>query len=191
MSKSPPEITHVATLHDGWTKLLDLTIRLPDGGTMHREVEHHGDGAAVLPYDLGRRVVLLVGQFRAPVLQAGGPPVVWEAIAGLLDGDDPETCVIREAHEEAGLRLRTVERIGTVFTSPGISTERMHLFVAPYGSEDRVSAGGGLAEEHEDIEVRELPVDRFWRMVEEGEIQDAKTLILAQALRLRRPELVA
>lgn len=191
MSKKQPTITEVATLHDGWTKLLRLTIRLPDGQTMHREMEHHGDGATVLPYDPDRRTVILVGQLRAPVLHSGGPPRMFEAVAGLLDEDDPETCVIREADEEAGLRLKGVERVGTVWSSPGISTERMHLFLAAYEASDRVSAGGGLAEEHEEIEVVEIPLERLWRMLDGGEILDLKTLALVQALRLRHPDLAS
>ncbi len=163
-----PDTTEVATLYEGWVKLLKLTVRLPSGETMAREVEDHGAAVAVLPFDPQRRMALLVRQFRAPVFHVGGPPVLLEVVAGLLDEDDPEDCARREAHEEVGLRLGGVERVATVWSSPGISTERMHLFIAPYGPSDRIAEGGGLAEEHEDIEVLEIPLRELLAMTEGG-----------------------
>jgi nudix-type nucleoside diphosphatase (YffH/AdpP family) len=112
-----------------------------------------------------------------------------EAVAGLLDEDEPEACAKREAMEEAGLRLRDLERVVTAWSTPGITTERLHLFLAPYTSADRVEEGGGLAEEHEDIEVLEIGLDELMGMIEQGAIADMKTLVLIQALQLRHPEL--
>lgn len=185
------EIVKVTTLHEGFVKLLKLAIRRPAGDVMEREVEDHGAATAVLPFDPVRRTALLVRQFRAPVFHVGGPGAVLEAIAGILDEDDPEACARREAHEEVGVRLGEVEHVATVWASPGISTERMHLFLAPYGASDRVAEGGGLADEHEDIEVVEMSLGELWARTESGEILDLKTLALAQALRLRYPELFA
>jgi len=183
------QIAAVRTLHEGWAKYLKLTIRRPQGDTMEREVEDHGAATAVLAFDPEGRTALLVRQFRAAVFHAGGPPTVLETIAGLLDEDDPEACVRREAHEEVGLDLRVVERVATVWSMPGISTERMHLFLGRYRPSDRVGEGGGLADEHEDIEVVEIPLADLWALAEKGEIQDIKTLVLVQALKLRHPEL--
>ena len=76
-----------------------------------------------------------------------------------------------------------------MWTSPGISAEQMDLYLAPYSAADRVNAGGGIASEHEAIEVAELGLDVVWAMVERGELDDMKTLALMQALRLRHPEL--
>ena len=112
-----------------------------------------------------------------------------EAPAGMLDEDDPEACARREALEEVGLELRQLEPLGMAWSCPGVSTERMYLFLAPYSSSDRVAAGGGLAEENEDIEVVEMELAALWELAERGGIQDLKTLVLVQALKLRRPEL--
>jgi len=183
------KVEQVDTLYEGWCKLLKLMVRMPDGRTMAREVLNSADAAAVLPYDPEARKVILVRQFRAPVMYVEGQPSLLEAVAGLLDGDEPETCAKREAMEEAGLRLQSLERVVTAWSTPGITTERLHLFLAPYTSADRVEEGGGLAEEHEDIEVLEIGLDELMGMLEQGAIADMKTLVLIQALQLRHPEL--
>src|SRR5690606_32645615 len=102
---------------------------------------------------------------------------------------EPEECARREAMEEAGLRLRILEPVGTAWSAPGITTERLTLFLAPYAPADRVGEGGGLAEEHEEIEVLELDIARLAEMMEGHAIRDMKTLILVQALRIRHPNL--
>jgi nudix-type nucleoside diphosphatase (YffH/AdpP family) len=189
MSDTDPTIAQETLLHEGWSRLLRLGIRLPGGEMVQREVLERGPAAAVLPFDPDRRTVILVRQFRAPVLHAGGPARLLEAIAGVLDGDGPEECARREAHEEAGLRLSALEKVAAAYPAPGSSTELIHLFLAAYGPADRIGAGGGLAEEHEDIEVVEMPAADLWRLLQEGGIGDLKTLALVQALGLRRPEL--
>lgn len=179
----------VETLYEGWGRLLKVTASLPDGSTVSREVEDHGDAAAVLAYDPDRRVATLVRQLRAPILLAEGEPETLEVIAGRLEGDEPEVCARREADEEAGLRISTLQPVVVVHTMPGISTECVHLFLATYGEADRVGAGGGLAAEAENITVVEMPLDALAAMADRGELRDAKTLVLLQTLRLRRPEL--
>lgn len=181
------------TVHSGWTKLILVTLRDAGGHEFSREVEHHGHAAAVLPYDPVRKTVMLVRVVRAPVLLEGDESeedgALWEAPAGMMDEDDPAETVRREALEEAGLRLSELEPVVTAWSSPGVCTEKIALFLAPYGEADRISEGGGLVGENEGLTVEEVPLARFWAMMERGEITDLKTFALAQALRLRRPEL--
>lgn len=182
-------IKEIATLYEGWRKLLKFTVQMPDGRTMVREVLNSQDAAAVLPYDPERRKVILVRQFRVPVMHVEGHADLLEAVAGMLDGGGPEECARREAMEEAGLRLDRLEPVGRAWSAPGITTERLHLFLARYSAADRVGEGGGIAEEHEEIEVLEIGVDELAGMLERNAIVDMKTLILVQALRIRHPEL--
>lgn len=180
-------IKQIGTAYQGWRKILKMTVRMPDGRTMIREVLDSGEAAAVLPYDLARRKVILVRQFRAPVMHIEGHPDFLEAVAGLLDGDEPEACARREAMEEAGLRVERLEPLGHFWSAPGITTERLHLFLAPYTEADRIGEGGGLADEHEEIEVMEFGFEDLAGLLARNAIADMKTMILVQALRLRHP----
>jgi nudix-type nucleoside diphosphatase (YffH/AdpP family) len=183
------KILRVETIHDGWSKFLMLTVRLADGVELRREVEDHGSAVTVLPYDPERRVALLVRQLRVPVLHAGGPDTVLEAPAGRIESADPAECARREAVEEVGVALTTLDRVGTVWSMPGVATEQMTLYLAPFSARDRVGAGGGLSSEHENIEVVEMPLSELWSLYVEGQLEDLKTLALVQALRLREPQL--
>jgi nudix-type nucleoside diphosphatase (YffH/AdpP family) len=190
MSGKRPRVAAERALHDGWTQIIGLDIALDGRGTARREVEHHGDAAAVLPYDAERRLACLVELMRAPLLWRHGLDLHLEAPAGLVeDGEEAEATIRREAEEEVGLRLARVEPVARVHSSPGLSTEAVHLFLAPYGEADRVGEGGGLASEQEDVRVVEMPLAELWGRVESGALTDMKTLALVQALRLRRPDL--
>ncbi len=173
----------------GWLTLSIVAFRLDDGRIMRREIVEHGRAVCVLPYDAMRRTALLVRQFRAPVFLAAREPVLLEAIAGMIDNGDAAITARREALEEAGLRLGELEPVATAWPSPGMLTERVALFLAPYSAGDRVGAGGGLAEEHEEIEIVELALDELAGLADRGELADMKTLALVQTLRVRRPEL--
>ena len=183
------EIDRIETLHEGWGRMYRATLRLADGEIVTREIEDHGSAVAVLPYDPERRTTVLVSQMRAPMLYAEGAATSLEAPAGTLDVEDPEDCARREALEEAGLRLSVLEPAGRFWSMPGVSTERIHLFLAPYSAQDRVADGGGLDEEQEYIEVHELGLAELARMADEGRLVDMKTFALLQTLRLRHPEL--
>ena len=177
-------------VYEGWLKLHVATLSGDDGVAFTREIEDHGPAVAVLPYDPDRRVALLVTLPRAPVLFRGGASDLLEAPAGLLDGDeDPADGARREAHEEVGVALGALEPAGSAWSMCGVSTERIHLFLAPYRLADRTGDGGGLAEEHENITVVETALGRLAALADAGELTDMKLLVLIQTLRLRRPEL--
>ncbi len=188
----PVAIERVETVYRGWLRLLLAHMRGPGGATFERLIEDHGPGVAVLPYDPGRRVALVVRLPRAPVLHCGEQALLVEAPAGLIDaGERAEEAAVREAHEEAGVRLRALEPLGTIWSMPGISTERMTLFLAPYGEADRSGTGGGLAAEHENITAEEVPLAELARLADAHALTDMRTFAMVQTLRLRRPDLFA
>ncbi|HSV03656.1 MAG TPA: NUDIX hydrolase [Phenylobacterium sp.] len=185
----PVEIRRVETVYRGYVTLMVATLAMEDGSTFTREIEDHGRAVAVLPYDPLRRCALMVRLPRAPAAWADGPPELTEAPAGMVEDETAEATARREALEEAGVRLGALEPVASPFASPGVSTERIQLFLAPYAAADRVAPGGGHAHEHEHITVVEAGLDELWRRVEADDILDMKTLVLLLALRLRRPEL--
>jgi nudix-type nucleoside diphosphatase (YffH/AdpP family) len=145
-----------------------------------RETYDRGNTAALLPYNLAQRSVVLVRQFRYPAYVNGYDDLLIEALAGMLDDESPEIRIRAEAEEEIGYRLGEIKKIFEAFTSPGAVTEKLHFFVAEYQPAMRVGSGGGIAAEGEDIEVLELPVDEALAMIGDGRIADAKTILLLQ-----------
>jgi len=148
--------------------------------TQHRETYDRGNGATLLPYNLARRTVVLVKQFRYPAYVNGYDDLMIEAAAGLLDNASPERRIRAEAEEETGYRLGEIKKVFEAFMSPGSVTEKLHFFVAEYESSMQVSSGGGNPDEGEDIEVLELPIDSALAMIADGRIADAKTIMLLQ-----------
>jgi nudix-type nucleoside diphosphatase (YffH/AdpP family) len=148
--------------------------------TQVREVYDRGNGAALLPYNLTTRSVVLVRQFRYPAFANGYDDLLIEAAAGMLDDAEPEARIRAEAEEEIGYRLAHVRKVFEAFTSPGAVTEKLHCFVAEYDAAMRIGDGGGLADEGEDIEVLELSIDDALAMISDGRIVDAKTIMLLQ-----------
>jgi nudix-type nucleoside diphosphatase (YffH/AdpP family) len=148
--------------------------------TQHRETYDRGNGAALLPYNLAQRSVVLVRQFRYPAFVNGHDDLLIEAAAGLLDNESPEVRILAEAEEETGYRLGKVQKVFEAFMSPGAITEKLHFFVAEYQARMRIGSGGGIASEGEDIEVLELPIDSALAMIGDGRIVDAKTIMLLQ-----------
>lgn len=187
---SGARVAAVDMVLQGWINVSRVSIEMPDGALVERHVEDHGPGVAVLPYDGERRTALLISQPRAAVMLGGGVPVL-EVIAGRLDDADPAMRIRAEAIEEAGVDLGSLEHVVCLWTMPSISTERLDLFLAPYTMADRTGQGGGCDDEHENIMVHELPLARLAQDADTGRLLDAKTLILVQALRLRRPDLFA
>jgi nudix-type nucleoside diphosphatase (YffH/AdpP family) len=153
-----------------------------------RETYDRGNGATILLYDGARETVLLSRQFRYPAYVNGHPDgMLIETAGGLLDDDDPMTAVRREAEEELGVTLGAIEHIFDVYMSPGSVTERVHFYAAPYSPSSRTGVGGGLAEEGEEIDVLEIDFADALRMIEDGRIADAKTIMLLQWAALRGP----
>ncbi|EJU09425.1 NUDIX hydrolase [Sphingomonas sp. LH128] len=177
-------------VYDGWYKFYRLEVEMPDGVVVERHLLDNGSAVAVLPYDPVRRVCMLIDQPRAGVLDAGEPPLL-EAIAGNLDGTSPEARIVEEAFEEGGLRISDLEPVTNMWSLCPASTERVQLYLAQYAHEDRIAAGGGAHDEDENITVHEIGLDALRDMALCGELSDAKTLILAQALLLKHPQLWA
>jgi nudix-type nucleoside diphosphatase (YffH/AdpP family) len=183
------QIVGIRTVFEGWTKVSVASVRGPDGNIFERIVEDHGSAVCVLPYDPTRKTAILVRQFRAPVCVMSAQAELLEAIAGLTEGEDPEAAGAREAFEEAGLRLSSLDYVSTTWTMPGVSTERMSLYLARYTPSDRKGRGGGLANENENITVVELSLADLAMIADAGTLDDLKTLTLVQTLRLREPGL--
>lgn len=150
-----------------------------------REVYDNGNSAAILPYDPDRNTVLLARQLRLPIFLQDGKAQTLEACAGKLDGEEPERRIVMEMQEELGYRVSNVERLFELYVSPAAIMEKVVVFTCVYSPADRVSEGGGLKDEGEDIEVVEMTLDDAAAMVAAGEIIDAKTVVLIQYLRDR------
>ena len=185
-------VRDIRLLSDNWYTLHTTAFdyQAADGtwSTQHRETYDRGNGATILLYDVARRTVLLTAQFRYPVYVNGHPDgMLIETAAGLLDDDDPETAIRREAIEETGHRVGEVTHVFDAFMSPGSVTERLHFYAAPYDAATREHDGGGLVDEGEHIELVELDIDVALGMIESGELLDAKTIMLLQWSVLRGP----
>ena len=177
------EVLNTEVLSDNWYVLRKVTFRLRkrDGSweTQSREAYDRGNGATILLYDRTRRTVVLTRQFRLPTYVNGNASgMLIEACAGLLDNDDPETAIAREAFEETGYEIRSPRKVMQAYMSPGSVTEILHFFVAEYSRGQRRNDGGGV--EEEDIEVLELSFDEALRGIASGEIRDGKTIMLLQ-----------
>lgn len=182
-------IEAVEVLSDDWYVLKKTTFRWRRrDGTWQRQSRatyDRGNGATILLYDLDRRTVVLVRQFRYPAYVNGCDDLLIETPAGLLDNAAPEERIRAETEEETGFRIGKVERVFEAYMSPGSVTERLFFFVAPYKPADRVSAGGGDAGEGEDIDLLEPTIEEALTMIEDRRIQDGKTIMLLQYAALR------
>jgi nudix-type nucleoside diphosphatase (YffH/AdpP family) len=172
-------------LSDDWYVLKKTTFEFRGRSglwqTLSRETYDRGNGAVLLLFNAARATVVLTRQFRFPAYVNGcADGMLIEACAGLLDGEDPQTCIRREAEEETGFVVRRPTKLFEAYMSPGSVTEKLHFFVAEYDTHDQVSAGGGNPAEGEDIEVMELPLAEALQMIAAGVIQDGKTIMLLQ-----------
>jgi GDP-mannose pyrophosphatase NudK len=151
--------------------------------SQEREVYDHGNAVAALLYNKVKRTVLLTRQFRLPAYLNDGDGMLWEACAGMVEkGEEPEATMKREIREEVGYEITALQKIYEVYSSPGSLKELLILFVGEYNPDQKVSEGGGLKEEGEDIEVVEMPLQEALKKANSGEIKDAKTVLLIQWL---------
>jgi ADP-ribose pyrophosphatase len=146
--------------------------------TMRRLNFERGDSVAVLVYNLDTQKLLLIEQFRYPTYSKG-PGWVIETIAGMQDGDEPpEETARRETNEETGLEVEAVERIASFYPSPGGSSERIHLYyVEISGEKAKYNKIGGLTSENENIRTLELSLEEALQGIQNGTIQDGKTIL--------------
>lgn len=165
-----------------------FTRQKKDGSEQHKESEvfDPGNAATVLLYNKEKGTVILTSQFRLPSYLNQNPGgMLLETCAGKMEGESPEACIRREAEEETGYKIGELKKLFQLYMSPGSVTELLHFFTAPVDENSRVSAGGGLEDEQEEIEVVELPFQQALAMIEKGEIQDAKTIILLQYVQIQ------
>ena len=172
-------------LSENWFVLRNMTYELTrsDGSVVRhrREVYDRGNGATILLYNRHKQTVVLVRQFRiATWINGNEDGMLIETCAGLLDSDEPEECVRKEAIEETGFEVGEVRKLFELFMSPGGVTELIYFFIAEYDDTQRANDGGGV--DDGDIEVLELPYHRALEMMANGEIRDGKAVILLQYL---------
>jgi GDP-mannose pyrophosphatase NudK len=169
------------------TTTFDLLRRDGTWQRQQRETYDRGNGAAILLYNRTKQTVILTRQFRFPAFVNGtADGMLIEVCAGLLDQDDPETCIRRETEEETGYHIQDVRKVFEAYMSPGSVTERLYFFVGEYAVTDKLSDGGGHHHEGEDIEVLELTLDDALAQVADGTICDGKTIMLLQYAKLHK-----
>ncbi|MEC3965918.1 NUDIX domain-containing protein [Muricauda sp. SYSU M84420] len=172
-------------LSDNWYSLEKITFEyLRDDGVWEKQIREaydRGNGAAILLYNVEKRKVVLTKQFRMPTYVNGNDDgMMIEVCAGLLEKGNAEETIKMEVEEETGYKIDKVEKVFEAYMSPGSVTEILHFFVGEYKDAMKVSDGGGAADETENIEVLELDFKKAIAMMQNGEIKDAKTIMLLQ-----------
>ncbi len=183
------KILDIKVLSDNWYILNKITYEYTkkDGTKLiqSREAYDRGNGATILLYNKNKKTVILTRQFRLPTFVNGNETgMLIEACAGLLDNDNAVDCIRRETEEETGFKITEVQKIFEAYMSPGSVTEILYFFIAEYVKEMKVTDGGGVEHEEENIEVLELKIDEAVKMIKNGEIKDGKTIMLLQYIKL-------
>ncbi len=178
-------------LSDNWYTLnkfsYDFKTNNGEWVRQEREAYDRGNGAAILLYNTEKQSVILTKQFRMPTYVNGNEDgYMIEVCAGLLDDDNPEDCIRKETEEETGYRINNVRKVFEMYMSPGSVTEKLFFFVAEYDAKMKVSEGGGVETETEDIEVIEISFKKALSLIESGHIEDAKTIILLQYAQINK-----
>jgi nudix-type nucleoside diphosphatase (YffH/AdpP family) len=185
------KILDTKVLSDNWYVLKKITYEYSkkDGTklTQSREAYDRGNGATILLYNKEQKTVIFTRQFRLPTFVNGNETgMLIEACAGLLDKENAEVCIKRETEEETGYKITDVRKIFEAYMSPGSVTEILYFFIAEYSKEMKVSEGGGVEQEEENIEVLEFDIEKAMKMIESGEIKDGKTIMLLQHIKLNK-----
>lgn len=178
-------------LSDNWYTLRKITYQTINSNgavtVQDREAYDRGNGSTILLYNKTDQTVILTRQFRMPTYLNGNKDgYLIECCAGLLDKDNPEECIKRETEEETGYKVSDVKKVFEAYMSPGSVTEILYFFIAEYSKEMKVSEGGGVEEESENIEVLEVPFQEALDMISSGEIKDAKTIMLLQYVQINK-----
>lgn len=182
-------ILNTEILSDNWYILKKITYEYvkKDGTklTQSREAYDRGNGATILLYNKEQQTVILTRQFRLPTFINGNKTgMLIEACAGLLDKDNAEDCIKRETEEETGYKITEIQKVFEAYMSPGSVTEILYFFIAEYETSMKVTDGGGVAHEEENIEVLEITIEQAMNMITNGEIKDGKTIMLLQYVKL-------
>lgn len=191
MKNTNVKIKTTEILSDNWYVLNKVTYEYKKQSgvweTHSREAYDRGNGATILLYNRERKTVILTRQFRLPTFINGNESgMLIEACAGLLDKDNAEDCIRKETEEETGYKVTQVRKIFEAYMSPGSVTEILYFFVAEYDKDMKVSDGGGLEHEQENIEVLELDFEQAYHMINTGEIKDGKTIMLLQYAKIHQ-----
>ncbi|KAB7531115.1 NUDIX domain-containing protein [Flagellimonas olearia] len=172
-------------LSNNWYTLNKVTFEYQreDGEweTQIREAYDRGNGAVILLYNAQKGTVVLTRQFRMPTYLNGNEDgMMVEACAGLLEKGNAEETIKMEVEEETGYKIDQVKKVFEAYMSPGSVTEILYFFIGQYEDAMKVGEGGGAEDETENIEVLEMDFNEALRMMDKGEIKDAKTIMLLQ-----------
>jgi len=153
-----------------------------DSGILIRNSIEKRDGVAALLYDSAKNEILLIEQFRYSTALHGEPWLI-EVVAGAIDEDETaEEAIKREIKEEAGYEVSMLKKIMLIYPSPGFLNERLHIFIAWISEEHKISDGGGISEEDEDIRNVRFPLSDVPQLISSGKIRDAKSIVALQHL---------
>ncbi|HED12720.1 MAG TPA: NUDIX domain-containing protein [Gammaproteobacteria bacterium] len=187
-------ISKQQTIYDGYVKVEEYYFQhqLFAGGTspqIRRELVERGEAVAVLAIDLDREKLIMIEQFRIGALAAGAYPWSLEIVAGIIEPGEPlESVAIRETLEETGCKIENLRFITDYLSTPGVSSERIHLYC---GITDSRQVGGthGVASEGEDIRVFTINFDDIAQMLKNPQACNGLTIIALQWLLLNRDNL--
>ncbi|MGE3250712.1 MAG: NUDIX domain-containing protein [Hyphomonadaceae bacterium] len=177
------------TLYEGAVTVVRRTLDVPRQSRaelmrMERDVVRRKDAAAALVHVTDRNVIVLARLFRAAVFDRGESGWMTEVVAGKVEpGETPEECIRREIEEEVGYRARDLTPVASGFVSPGYSAEKIHVFYAPVKAKDLVAPDAHGVDEAEDIARVEFTPKEFFKALDKGVVQDAKSLIAGLWLR--------